>query len=145
MDYTADGHAPVIREEEAIQHPLGIYFKIWILLFVLSAMSYAVDYYQVQGYMRWFLILFFMVLKAGLIIAVFMHMVWERLAMVYFILVPPALLLTLVAIGSQPQSWASGSVKSGKTPVIQTSASSVPVVHAWAGDLANLVPFLRRI
>ena len=35
-------------------------------------MSYAVDYYQVQGYMRWFLILFFMVLKAGLIIAVFM-------------------------------------------------------------------------
>ena len=67
MDHTADGHAPVIREEEAIQHPLGIYFKIWILLFVLSAMSYAVDYYQVQGYMRWFLILFFMVLKACLL------------------------------------------------------------------------------
>jgi len=63
MDHTADGHEPVVREEEAIQHPLGIYFKIWILLFVLSAMSYAVDYYQVQGYMRWFLILFFMVLK----------------------------------------------------------------------------------
>jgi cytochrome c oxidase subunit 4 len=70
MDQAAHGHEPVIREEEAIQHPLGIYFKIWILLFVLSAMSYAVDYYQVQGYMRWFLILFFMVLKAGLIIAV---------------------------------------------------------------------------
>ena len=52
-------------------------------------MSYAVDYYQVQGYLRWFLILMFMVLKAGLIIAVFMHMVWERLALVYFILVPP--------------------------------------------------------
>ena len=55
--------------------------------------------------MRWFLILFFMVLKAGLIIAVFMHMVWERLAMVYFILVPPALLLTLVAIGSLEADW----------------------------------------
>ncbi len=94
MDHTAEGHEPVVREEEAIQHPLGVYFKIWILLFVLSAMSYAVDYYQVQGYMRWFLILFFMVLKAGLIIAVFMHMVWERLAMVYFILLPPVLLLT---------------------------------------------------
>ena len=50
--------------------------------------------------MRLFLILMFMVLKAGLIIAVFMHMVWERLALVYFILVPPALLLTFVAIGS---------------------------------------------
>ena len=54
MDHTADGHEPVIREEEAIQHPLGVYFKIWTLLFVLSAMSYAVDYYQVQGYLRWF-------------------------------------------------------------------------------------------
>jgi hypothetical protein len=31
MDHTADGHEPVIREEEAIQHPLGVYFKIWIL------------------------------------------------------------------------------------------------------------------
>ena len=54
MDHAADGHEPVVREEEAIQHPLGVYFKIWILLFVLSAMSYAVDYYQVQGYLRWF-------------------------------------------------------------------------------------------
>ena len=57
MDHAADGHEPVVREAEAIQHPLGVYFKIWILLFVLSAMSYAVDYYQVQGYMRWFLFL----------------------------------------------------------------------------------------
>jgi len=46
-----------------------------------------------------------MVLKAGLIIAVFMHMVWERLAMVYFILLPPILLLTLVAIGSLEADW----------------------------------------
>ena len=105
MDHAADDHAQVVREEQAIQHPLGVYFKIWILLFVLSALSYAVDFYQVQGYLRWFLILMFMVLKAGLIIAVFMHMVWERLAMVYFILVPPALLLTLVAIGSLEADW----------------------------------------
>lgn len=105
MDHAADDHAQVVREEQSIQHPLGVYFKIWILLFVLSALSYAVDFYQVQGYLRWFLILMFMVLKAGLIIAVFMHMVWERLAMVYFILVPPALLLTLVAIGSLEADW----------------------------------------
>ena len=105
MDHAADDHAQVVREEQSIQHPLGVYFKIWILLFVLSALSYAVDFYQVQGYLRWFLILMFMVLKAGLIIAVFMHMVWERLAMVYFILVPPALLLTLIAIGSLQADW----------------------------------------
>jgi cytochrome c oxidase subunit IV len=97
-----DGHhaelAPL--KEEAVQHPLGIYFKIWILLFVLSAMSYAVDYFQFHGYMRWGLILTFMILKAGLIVAVFMHMVWERLAMVYFILLPPLLLMVLVGIGA---------------------------------------------
>jgi cytochrome c oxidase subunit IV len=41
-----------------------------------------------------------MMLKAGLIVAVFMHMLWERLAMVYAILVPPLLLLVFVAIGA---------------------------------------------
>jgi len=87
-------------KEESVQHPLGIYFKIWALLFILSAMSYAVDFFHVQGYLRWFLILLFMLLKAGLIVAVFMHMVWERLAMVYFILMPPLLLMVLVAIGA---------------------------------------------
>ena len=30
-----------------------------------------------------------MMLKAGLIVAVFMHMAWERLALVYAILLPP--------------------------------------------------------
>ena len=28
------------------QHPIGVYLKIWALLFVLSAASYAVDYFQ---------------------------------------------------------------------------------------------------
>jgi cytochrome c oxidase subunit IV len=70
------------------QHPLGVYFKIWALLFVLSTFSYLVDYYQFEGYLRWSLILLFMVLKAGLIISVFMHMKWERLALVYAIGIP---------------------------------------------------------
>jgi cytochrome c oxidase subunit IV len=80
------------------QHPLGVYFKVWALLFVLSSMSYAVDYFHVEGLLRWSLILIFMFLKAGLIIAVFMHMVWERLALVYAIIVPPLAILVLVAI-----------------------------------------------
>jgi cytochrome c oxidase subunit IV len=90
------------------QHPLGIYFKIWGLLFVLSAASYMVDYYQLQGLLRWSLIVIFMLLKAGLIVAVFMHMVWERLALVYAILVPPLLLITLVAIGALEADYTSG-------------------------------------
>lgn len=80
------------------QHPIGLYLKIWLLLFVLSAMSYMVDYMHLQGLLRWSLILIFMMLKAGLIVAVFMHMAWERLALIYAILLPPLCLLVLVAM-----------------------------------------------
>ncbi len=75
------------------QHPIGIYLKIWALLFVFSTFSYLVDWYQLQGYWRWSLILLFMFLKAGFIVAIFMHLQWERLALKYVLLVP------LIAIG----------------------------------------------
>lgn len=85
---------------EGQQHPIGVYLKVWGLLFVLSTASYLVDYFHVQGYLRWFLITAFMLLKAGLIVAIFMHMLWERLALMYAILVPPLLLLVLLSIGA---------------------------------------------
>lgn len=90
------------------QHPIGVYLKVWGYLFVLSLMSYMVDYFGVQGLLRWSLILTFMVLKAGLIVAVFMHMVWERLALIYAILVPPlciAVLVGLMALESDYTFW----------------------------------------
>ncbi|PKO29361.1 MAG: cytochrome C oxidase subunit IV [Betaproteobacteria bacterium HGW-Betaproteobacteria-9] len=80
------------------QHPIGLYLKVWALLFVLSMMSYAVDYYHLQGLWRWTLILVFMLLKAGLIVAVFMHLAWERLALIYAILLPPLALIALVGL-----------------------------------------------
>src|SRR5881398_659598 len=86
---------------EGQQHQIGIYLKIWGLLFVLSTASYLVDYFHFQGYLRWFLIILFMLLKAGLIVAVFMHMLWERLAMVYAILVPTVLLMVLLGMGAR--------------------------------------------
>ncbi len=78
------------------QHPLGIYYKVWGLLFVVSLFSYLVDYFQVEGAMRWTLVLIFMVIKAGFIIAIFMHVVWERMALVFTILGPPVVLLLLI-------------------------------------------------
>ncbi|MBI79150.1 MAG: cytochrome C oxidase subunit IV [Gammaproteobacteria bacterium] len=84
--------------QEGQQHPLSIYFWVWGLLFVISALSYAVDYIGFEGYLRWTLILIFMVLKAGLIIAIFMHMVWERMALSLAILGPPIVLLVLIAL-----------------------------------------------
>jgi len=84
--------------EEGQQHPIRLYLVVWGFLFILSAMSYLVDYFGLQGHLRWSLILLFMILKAGLIVAVFMHMAWERLALAYAILLPPVLVLVFVAI-----------------------------------------------
>lgn len=83
---------------ETQQHPIRLYLVVWGWLFILSACSYLVDYFGLTGYLRWTLILLFMTLKAGLIIAVFMHMAWERLALSYAILLPPTVLLVFVAI-----------------------------------------------
>ena len=94
----AEGQAQGQAHVEGQQHPIGMYLKIWAWLFVLSAASYSVDYFHVEGYLRWSLILLFMMLKAGLIVSVFMHMLWERLALMYAIVVPPVLVLVFVAM-----------------------------------------------
>ena len=88
----AAGHA------EGQQHPIKLYLVVWGWLFVLSTFSYLVDYFHLHGLLRWSLILLFMIMKAGLIVAVFMHMAWERLALMYAILTPPLVVLVFVAI-----------------------------------------------
>src|SRR5882672_6603533 len=82
---------------EGQQHPLKIYFIIWGLLFLFSGASYATDFLD-HGLFRWGLILLFMILKAGFIVAIFMHMAWERLALIYAILGPPVVLLVLIGL-----------------------------------------------
>lgn len=86
---TATGHQ---------EHPIGLYLKVWGLLFVLSTLSYMVDLFHVQGLLRWGLIIALMLAKAGLIVAVFMHMAWERITLVSAILLPPLALLVLVGM-----------------------------------------------
>lgn len=94
QSHTADptGHA------EGQQHPIKLYLSIWGLLFVFSAFSYMVDYFQLQGVLRWTLIIVFMFIKASFIVAIFMHMAWERLALKMAILVPPLALLVLIGL-----------------------------------------------
>ena len=104
----AQQHSPQTHVHDALasgtthtkgqQHPIKLYLVVWGWLFVLSTCSYLVDYFGLHGYLRWSLILLFMVLKAGLIVGVFMHMAWERLALAYAILLPPVLVLVFVAI-----------------------------------------------
>ncbi len=87
-----------MSETAGQQHPIGIYLKIWLLLFVLSTFSYLVDFFHVQGYLRWTLILIFMFLKAGLIVAIFMHVAWERLALKYVLFVPLSAIAVLIVL-----------------------------------------------
>jgi cytochrome c oxidase subunit 4 len=96
----ASAHAPAAAHghAEGQQHPIKLYLVVWGWLFVLSTFSYLVDYFHLQGYLRWTLILVFMMLKAGLIVAFFMHMKWERLTLIYAMLLPPLAVLVFVAI-----------------------------------------------
>jgi cytochrome c oxidase subunit IV len=77
------------------EHPLGIYYLFWFLLFVLSAGSYASDFLE-HGPFRTGLILLFMMLKAAGIVYIFMHMWWERLALKIAILGPPVAIMVLI-------------------------------------------------
>lgn len=101
-------HSTQDHGDDASQHPIGIYLKVWILLFFLSTLSYLVDYFDFQGMIRWSLILIFMVLKAGFIMAVFMHVMWERMALITAILGPPAVLLVLVGFMASEANYTFG-------------------------------------
>ncbi len=86
------------NKQEVTTHKIGIYLWIWGLLFVFSFFSYMVDYLNFEGLLRWILILAFMVSKAALIVAVFMHLFWERYAIVNVLLWPMTLMLLFVGI-----------------------------------------------
>jgi cytochrome c oxidase subunit IV len=97
---TIRGHTQELKpgHQQGQQHPISLYLKIWGLLFILSTLSYLVDYFHFEGPLRWALIIVFMLLKAGLIVSIFMHLAWERLAIVYAILLPPLCLLVLMGL-----------------------------------------------
>ena len=87
-----------LKKEQTKTHKLGIYLWIWGLLFVLSFFSYMVDWLKFQGLLRWTLILTFMFLKAGLIMAFFMHLFWERYTLVNVLLWPMTAIATFVGL-----------------------------------------------
>jgi cytochrome c oxidase subunit IV len=84
--------------KKATTHSIGIYLWIWGLLFVFSTFSYLVDWYNLQGLLRWSLIITFMLIKAGLIMAIFMHLYWERWAIVNVLLWPMTAIGVFVGI-----------------------------------------------
>lgn len=94
--------------DDGTQHPLKIYWIMWGALFVLSTFSYATDFMD-DGALRTFLILFFMLAKAGGIVWIFMHMGWERMALKLAILGPPVAILVLIGLMALEGEYVEGS------------------------------------
>lgn len=102
------------------QHPIKIYVVVWIALFFLSAGSYMMDFFP-DGALRLTGILLLMVVKAGAIVAVFMHMKWERTALQWAILIPPVVLLVFVLLMATESfySWVTRVEYFGRDPAPQ--------------------------
>ena len=94
--------------DDTTEHPLKIYWIMWAALFVLSSFSYATDFMD-DGALRTFLILLFMMAKAGGIVWIFMHMGWERWALKFAILGPPVAILVLIGLMSLEGNYIEGS------------------------------------
>jgi cytochrome c oxidase subunit 4 len=136
----AHGHAASVKatkpaaEAHGQQHPLKLYFLVWALLFVLSTFSYLIDYFDLQGMLRWSLIVLFMLLKAGFIIAIFMHMAWERLALVVAILLPPLALLVFIGLMNFEGDYTNGARETHFTPATLVSPPSKATAPAPAHE-----------
>ena len=85
-----------------MEHATGskVIFSVWFALLGMTVLEVFLAYRSLSLQAMVILLMGLSILKAGLIIAVFMHMVWERLALVYAILLPPLLLLVLLGIGA---------------------------------------------
>ena len=127
MGEAAHGHAASAKatkpaaQAHGQQHPLKTYLVVWVLLFVLSTFSYLIDYFNLQGMLRWSLIILFMLLKAGFIVAIFMHMAWERLALVLAILLPPMALLVFIGLMDFESGYTNDSRQTHFTPATLVS------------------------
>jgi caa(3)-type oxidase subunit IV len=77
-------------------HPIRVYLVVWGALFILSALSYFLDYFDIHPlWLQRFLITAFALIKAALIANYFMHLRFERPALVYAIVLPLVLLIVL--------------------------------------------------
>lgn len=97
-----------MASDEGQQHPLKIYWIMWVALFVLSAFSYWTDFWP-DGPLRTGAILTLMMLKAGGIVWIFMHMGWERTALKLAILGPPVAIIVLIWLMALEGSYVEGS------------------------------------
>jgi len=80
------------------KHPqVKVYLTVWFWLFVLSFSAYFIDLLNLPFALKAVLLVIIALMKAGLIAAYFMHLRFEKLNLVYTVVLPLILLVALAA------------------------------------------------
>lgn len=85
----------------AVHAPIRTYLTVWGWLFILSAIAYFVDIVHLTGWLKAVLLIILALMKAGLIMAFFMHLRFERLNLIYAI-IAPFIFLVAMLVGLVP-------------------------------------------
>ena len=78
-------------------HSKKTYIKVWVWLLFITLAGFIISPLQLPGSVHTFLIIMVSLMKAGLIVAFFMHLKFERIGLIYSILLPLILLIALIA------------------------------------------------
>jgi cytochrome c oxidase subunit 4 len=82
----------------------GLYLKVWIVLLVLSAIEVYLGYIHLNLHLMLSLLMGLSLIKAGMIIAYFMHLKFERASLVWTLL-PMWIIVTCLLLVFFPDSF----------------------------------------
>ncbi len=77
------------------EHSKKVYIKVWIWLLAITIAGFIVSPLGLPGWLHNLFIVIIALMKGGLIVAYFMHLKFERLSLIYSILLPLILIVAL--------------------------------------------------
>ncbi len=77
------------------EHGKKVYIKVWLWLLAITIVGFIVSPLGLPGWLHNSLIILVALMKGGLIVAYFMHLKFEKISLIYSILLPLILLIAL--------------------------------------------------
>ncbi len=77
------------------EHSKKTYVKVWLWLLAITVAGFIISPLGLPGWLHNLLIVLIALMKGGLIVAFFMHLKFERISLIYSILLPLLLLIAL--------------------------------------------------
>jgi cytochrome c oxidase subunit IV len=75
------------------QHSSKVYIKVWLWLLAITLAGFILSPLGLPGWLHNLFIVSIALMKGGLIVAFFMHLRFERLSLIYSILLPLILII----------------------------------------------------